>query len=271
MIIKKITLIFLAVCTALTFTGCSSLFSSADTPGATPEDEKPKIHFTASPDNGEAAGSPAASGAFDPEVSEEPEPEPPPAKTPVPPVPDEEKGAGPDLSALADEINGQLQEYGKDCIWDIWVECLPDGNGIRCTNDEDASSMVSASLIKLFIMAAVYEQVSLGNLAESDVEDSMKKMITVSDNYAANELTNLLGGGSSNNGMDAVNAYSYDIGCSNSNIARLMLAAVKLSFHHPFTGGRAEIFCPPEESFLSVARALGWEEAALRNPESGLR
>lgn len=53
--------------------------------------------------------------------------------------------------------------------------------------------------------------------------------------------------------------------------ARLMLAAVKLSFHHPFTGGRAEIFCPPEESFLSVARALGWEEAALRNPESGLR
>jgi len=53
--------------------------------------------------------------------------------------------------------------------------------------------------------------------------------------------------------------------------ARLMLAAVKLSFHHPFTGERAEIFCPPEESFLSVARGLGWEEAALRNPESGLR
>ena len=54
-------------------------------------------------------------------------------------------------------------------------------------------------------------------------------------------------------------------GCS-----RLMLAAVKLSFPHPFTGKRCDIFCPPAESFLSVLRAPGWEEAAPRDPESGL-
>ena len=48
-------------------------------------------------------------------------------------------------------------------------------------------------------------------------------------------------------------------GCS-----RLMLAAVKMSFLHPFTGKRCDIFCPPAESFLSVLRVQGWEEAALR-------
>jgi len=54
-------------------------------------------------------------------------------------------------------------------------------------------------------------------------------------------------------------------GCS-----RLMLAAVKLSFLHPFTGKRCDIFCPPDETFLSVLRAPEWEEAAPRDPESGL-
>lgn len=50
---------------------------------------------------------------------------------------------------------------------------------------------------------------------------------------------------------------------------RLMLAAVKISLPHPFTGKRLEIYCPPSESFMSVARALGWEEAALREPQRG--
>lgn len=55
-------------------------------------------------------------------------------------------------------------------------------------------------------------------------------------------------------------------GCS-----RLLLAAVRLAFQHPFAGERLDIFCPPEESFLAALRALGGEEAAGSACTSGFR
>ena len=63
-------------------------------------------------------------------------------------------------------------------------------------------SMQSASVIKAFIMAAVYDKLIYpdeGTTVSSDYESTLKplltSMITVSDNDSANELVRQLGGG----------------------------------------------------------------------------
>jgi len=149
-----------------------------------------------------------------------------PEHTPQPtaPIAEEPNATGtPGLADLQEEIDRQIRASEPACVWDVWVEVLPDGESIHCTNGEDGPKMISASLIKLFIMAAVYEQAEQGKLQESDIEGKLRSMITVSDNTAANDLTALLGGGSAEKGMDAVNAYARAIGCADTEMNRLML------------------------------------------------
>ena len=71
----------------------------------------------------------------------------------------------------------------------------------------DDQQMQAASLIKLFIMGAVYENFdSLCDTYGADsVNNYLNPMITVSDNDAANTLVNMLGYGDDSAGMDAVN------------------------------------------------------------------
>ena len=84
--------------------------------------------------------------------------------------------------------------------------------------------MVSASLIKLFIMGAVYAEIEAGALAHDAVYPELRQMITVSDNDAANRLIRLLGGGDAAAGMAAVNAFAASIDCPDTRLNRLMLA-----------------------------------------------
>lgn len=84
--------------------------------------------------------------------------------------------------------------------------------------------MVSASLIKLFIMGAVYDKIETGVVKESDVSEKLEQMITVSDNAAANSLTMLLGNGDEETGRKAVETWAASIGCENVAYHRLMLA-----------------------------------------------
>ena len=128
------------------------------------------------------------------------------------------------LSGLENEIDNLILSDGTECIWDVWVEILPEGESIHCASTDAQSPMVAASLIKLFIMAAVYEKVLSGDIDEAEVSINMKNMITVSDNNAANDLTTLLGSGSAEAGMEAVNAYAEKIGCNDTKMNRLMLA-----------------------------------------------
>ena len=59
--------------------------------------------------------------------------------------------------------------------------------------------MQAASLIKLYIMGAVYENYDqiTGQYGRDSVDSNLYSMITVSDNDAANTLTTYLGGGDS--------------------------------------------------------------------------
>lgn len=114
---------------------------------------------------------------------------------------------------------------------------LPSGNGTwsvyvcdLVNNTEGAvqdAKMQAASLIKLYIMGAVYEKYDtiVSQYGQSSVDSNLNSMITVSDNDAANTLVSYLGGGDSSAGMQAVNDFCSEQGYSSTHMGRLLLAS----------------------------------------------
>lgn len=107
--------------------------------------------------------------------------------------------------------------------WSVYV-CDLTGGAEGCIEDTPRQA---ASLIKLFIMGAVYEQYE--NLAAtyggSYLDSHLNAMITVSDNDSANTLTGCLGGGDTTAGMQAVNAFCTAHGFYSTTMGRLLLAS----------------------------------------------
>ena len=113
---------------------------------------------------------------------------------------------------------------------------LPAGNGTwsvyvcdLVNNTEGAiqdARMQAASLIKLYIMGAVYENYDsiIAQYGQSSVDSNLYSMITVSDNDAANTLVSYLGGGDSSAGMTVVNDFCSEKGYSSTHMGRLLLA-----------------------------------------------
>ena len=87
-----------------------------------------------------------------------------------------------------------------------------------------SEKMKAASLIKLYIMGAVYE-----NYEELSKKYGQKgwtaflAMITVSDNDAANTLTKMLGGGDAVSGRDIVNEFCAAHGYNDTSMGRMLL------------------------------------------------
>lgn len=114
---------------------------------------------------------------------------------------------------------------------------LPAGNGTwsvyvcdLVNNTEGAiqdARMQAASLIKLYIMGAVYENYDsiIAQYGQSSVDSNLYSMITVSDNDAANTLVSYLGGGDSSAGMSVVNDFCSEKGYSSTHMGRLLLAS----------------------------------------------
>lgn len=114
---------------------------------------------------------------------------------------------------------------------------LPAGNGTWSVyvcdlvkNTEGAiqdARMQAASLIKLYIMGAVYENYDsiIAQYGQSSVDSNLYSMITVSDNDAANTLVSYLGGGDSSAGMTVVNDFCSEKGYSSTHMGRLLLAS----------------------------------------------
>jgi N-acetylmuramoyl-L-alanine amidase len=127
-----------------------------------------------------------------------------------------------DLSELKEKLDDSIGSLASQ--WDVYVECLNDGAAVNCSqNLPKDGRMVSASIIKIFIMGAVYEQISLGKLEEKDVSSDLKRMITVSDNDATNRLITLLGKGDSGKGFTLMNQFAVSLGCRQTTLNRLML------------------------------------------------
>jgi len=128
-----------------------------------------------------------------------------------------------DISLLSsvEEINSQTTESvsweeleqtlqtslnGYDGDWSLYIKDLAGDRSISLNSHE----MQAASLIKLYIMGAVYQQAEMGNLTlyGNQISEELDQMITISDNESANELVRALEPESEfTDCLDKVNSY----------------------------------------------------------------
>lgn len=135
----------------------------------------------------------------------------------------EETKPGQVLENLSTQISEKIQyAINQNEQWSIYVKDLSNGNHTTIGNQK----LQSASLIKLFTAATVYENIDVINATQAyngEIEELMKLMITQSDNNAANELVKKLGNGDISNGMTRVNEFCKNHGFMDTHMGRLML------------------------------------------------
>ncbi len=123
------------------------------------------------------------------------------------------------LAALLKKVEAALPAENGE--WSVYI-CDLTGGFEGCINEQ---SMQAASLIKLYIMGAVYERYD--ELAETygkeTLDENLRQMITVSDNEAANTLTGYLGGNDADKGMREVSEYCLRQGFTCTSMGRLLL------------------------------------------------
>ncbi|RHU82945.1 serine hydrolase [Ruminococcus sp. OM08-7] len=125
------------------------------------------------------------------------------------------------LQTLLNQIQEQLP--ADNGSWSVFVsDLINETEG--SINDQ---TMQAASLIKLYIMGAIYENYDqiIGQYGKDSVDSNLHSMITVSDNDAANTLTTYLGGGNSSAGMQAVNSFCQEHGYTQTHMGRMLLAS----------------------------------------------
>ena len=113
------------------------------------------------------------------------------------------------------ELSRQIQDYiaTKTGNYGVYVKNLNTGD-LLVLND---GKFPAASVIKLYQMAAIYDEIHKGNLTmNSDTEFYLHEMITVSDNYASNELVRIIGHGDYRKGFDILNRFADATGCINT-------------------------------------------------------
>lgn len=105
--------------------------------------------------------------------------------------------------------------------WQVSVHRLSD----HAEESVGSGKMTAASLIKLYIMGAVYEDYDTlaGQNGKDYIDSLLRAMITVSDNAAANTLTELLGQGDAAAGRTAVSDYCVRSGYTDSSMGRMLL------------------------------------------------
>lgn len=104
---------------------------------------------------------------------------------------------------LKTELTRRVNSYSSK--WSVYLKDLTTGNVISINE----RAQESASLIKLYVMGAVMQEIQNGNLEMNDtIRHLLDEMITVSDNSAANELVRYLNKDHDHKkGMKKVNAF----------------------------------------------------------------
>ncbi len=135
----------------------------------------------------------------------------------------ETTAASVDMDRLENELAEDLAvRAGAGETWSAAVVDLNTEDSCTVNNQ----SMQAASLIKLFIMGAVYDRYDSLTAAygEDQIQSLLSDMITVSDNTAANTLTNYLGDGDDATGRGAVNEYCASNNYESTTMGRMLLA-----------------------------------------------
>lgn len=137
--------------------------------------------------------------------------------------PSEEMDGVADLTLLEDQLD-DMMAAAKSAAGGKWSVHIKNLNS-KIYTERDDSPMRAASLIKLYIMGAVYEQYdSLAQVNSSDTLNNLLNiMITVSDNDAANQLVTMLGNGDSAAGRQTVTEFCEEHGYSNTSMGRMLL------------------------------------------------
>ena len=116
-----------------------------------------------------------------------------------------------------------------------WALAYEDLNGKDTYGYRENEKMQSASVIKLFIMGAVYQYIcypektdpviNFGESYSGQLRDVIEKMITVSDNDAANRLVEALGQGDFDTGKKRLNQFCREEGYTNTSLGRRFMAS----------------------------------------------
>ena len=139
----------------------------------------------------------------------------------------------------AAKMNALVEQVGEDYLypsmesgeeWAFSVKNLTTGAQGSIEGDRQ---MKSASVIKLFIMAAIYDRVcypaseerhiTFEESYDGELKQLITDMITVSDNEAANTLIERLGGGDAQTGMQVVNQFCQENGYTATVLGRRFL------------------------------------------------
>ncbi len=139
-----------------------------------------------------------------------------------------EDTTGEPISGIASSFLEDRQLYGEK--WGISIENLSTG---EIYNYGANTQIQSASVIKVFIMGAVYEhiiypenesdRIYYNESYEGQLRDLISGMITVSDNDCANRLVEILGEGSYTLGFDVVNDFCSRHGYDQTHMGRRFL------------------------------------------------
>ena len=126
-------------------------------------------------------------------------------------------------ASLQANLTSRIRNYPGN--WAVYVEQLTSGASIFASKGSSYDqALVSASLIKLFVMGAVYEKIENGTIQKTtSVSNDLKNMIQYSSNDACNRLVKLLGNNNRDRGIQAVNSFATRIGCPATKMTRLML------------------------------------------------
>lgn len=121
-------------------------------------------------------------------------------------------------SALSDSLRGLTSEWQVmviDPAKDVRI-----GSAVNCGVD---AWMTANRMTQVFVMGTVFQQAQDNTLVIDDVLDDLKAMINKNDTYAADRLTEKLGGGDAAKGREAVKAFAVANG-------------VKLGYNRSLTG-----------------------------------
>ncbi|MBR5518763.1 MAG: serine hydrolase [Clostridia bacterium] len=153
---------------------------------------------TALPNTEDVAEKPMAieTIAEEPAAVSEPEPE---------PVIDYEE----EKIKLTEKINSIISN--KRGEWSVYVKNLKTGMAVEINNKE----FIAASVIKLYNMITLYDEINKGNMEMTDIlQSNLEQMITVSSNSASNFIVTQIGSGNFDKGAKIVTACVENMGCT---------------------------------------------------------
>lgn len=124
-----------------------------------------------------------------------------------------------ELQSQVETAISQNVEAGEG--WAVQIDNLTKNASAQIGNQ----SAQSASLIKLFVAACIYQQAGTSDAVglDSETTELLHRMISVSDNDATNKLIKKLGGGNAADGFAKVNSFCTENGYLETHLGRLML------------------------------------------------